>query len=132
MCETLVASHLSSEGHEILARNYRCPYGEIDVLCVFNDERIEQLPDVPTFEEAGFGKVYEQVTRGYMMPKGVDPAMKEAIVAAFKESIANEDHLKEMEGLGLIPAYMDGQEYIDFLKSQEADVTALKPELGWN
>ena len=105
---------------------------EIDILCVFNDERIEQLPDVPTFEEAGFGKVYEQVTRGYMMPKGVDPAMKEAIVAAFKEAIANEDHLKEMESLGLIPAYMDGQEYIDFLKSQEADVTALKPELGWN
>ena len=106
--------------------------GEIDVLCVFNNERIEQLPDVPTFEEAGFGKVYEQVSRGYMMPKGVDPAMKEAIVAAFKEAIANEDHLKEMDGLGLIPAYMDGQEYIDFLKSQEADVTALKPELGWN
>ena len=106
--------------------------GEIDVLCVFNNERIEQLPDVPTFEEAGFGKVYEQVTRGYMMPKGVDPAMKEAIVKAFSEAIANEDHLKEMEGLGLIPAYMEGQEYIDFLKSQEADVTTLKPELGWN
>ena len=70
--------------------------------------------------------------RGYMMPKGVDPAMKEAIVKAFSEAIANEDHLKEMEGLGLIPAYMEGQEYIDFLKSQEADVTALKPELGWN
>ncbi len=104
---------------------------EIDVLCVFNDKRIEQLPDVPTFEEAGFGKVYEQVTRGYMMPKGVDPAMKEAIVAAFKEAIADEGHLKEMDGLGLIPAYMDGQEYIDLLKGQEADVTALKPELGW-
>ena len=104
---------------------------EIDVLCVFNDKRIEQLPDVPTFEEAGFGKVYEQVTRGYMMPKGADPAMKEAIVAAFREAIPMEDHLKEMEGLGLIPAYLEGQDYIDLLKSQEADVTALKPELGW-
>ena len=104
---------------------------EIDVLCVYNNERIEQLPDVPTFEEAGFGKVYEQVTRGYMMPKGVDPAMKEAIVAAFREAIPMEDHVKEMEGLGLIPAYMEGDEYITFLKGQEADVTALKPELGW-
>ena len=42
-----------------------------------------------------------------------------------------EDHMKEMEGLGLIPAYMEGDEYITFLKGQEADVTALKPELGW-
>ena len=105
---------------------------EIDVLCVYNSERIPELPDVPTFEEAGFGAVYEQVTRGYMMPKGVDPAMKEAIVAAFKEAIAMEDHLKEMESLGLIPAYLEGQDYIDLLKGQEADVTALKPELGWN
>jgi tripartite-type tricarboxylate transporter receptor subunit TctC len=105
--------------------------GEFDVLCVFNNERIDVLPDVPTFEEAGYGAVYEQVTRGYMMPKGVDPAMKEAIVAAFKEAIAMEDHLKELESLGLIEAYMDGDEYINFLKSQAADVEALAPELGW-
>lgn len=37
MCESLVARHLSSEGHEILARNYRCPYGEIDVLSLSGD-----------------------------------------------------------------------------------------------
>jgi tripartite-type tricarboxylate transporter receptor subunit TctC len=65
------------------------------------------------------------------MPKGVDPAMKEAIVAAFKEAIAMEDHLKELENLGLIEAYMDGDEYMNFLKGQEADVEALAPELGW-
>ena len=106
--------------------------GEIDILCVFNDKRIDQFPDVPTFEAAGYGKVYEQVTRGYMMPKGVDPAVKEAIVAAFKEAINNEDHLKEMDSLGLIPNYMDGQDYIDFLKASEADVVKLMPEIGWN
>ena len=105
--------------------------GEYDIICVFNDERIDVLPDVPTCEEAGFGAVYEQVSRGYMMPNGVDPAMKESIVAAFKEAIAMEDHLKELENLGLIEAYMDGDEYMNFLKGQAADVEALAPELGW-
>ncbi len=31
-CEDLVASYLVERGHEIIVRNYRCPYGEIDVL----------------------------------------------------------------------------------------------------
>ena len=105
--------------------------GEIEVLCVFNDKRIDVLPDVPTFEEAGYGKVYSAPSRGYFMPKGVDPAIKEAIVAAFKEAIPMADHLAEMESLGLMVNYMDGDEYMTFLKSQEADVIALKPQLGW-
>ena len=32
ICESLVADHLCSEGYEVLARNYRCPYGEIDII----------------------------------------------------------------------------------------------------
>ncbi|MBO4279589.1 MAG: YraN family protein [bacterium] len=32
ICEQLVADKLAGEGHVILARNYRCRYGEIDVL----------------------------------------------------------------------------------------------------
>ena len=106
--------------------------GEIEVLCVFNDSRIDVLPDVPTFEEAGFGAVYSAPARGYFLPQGVDPALKEAIVAAFKEAIPMADHLAEMESLGLMVNYMDGDEYMTFLRGQESDVTALKPQLGWN
>ena len=105
--------------------------GEIEVLCVFNDNRIDVLPDVPTFEEAGYGKVYSAPARGYFLPKGVDAGVKDAIVAAFKEAIPMADHIAEMENLGLMVNYMDGDEYMSFLKSQEADVIALKPQLGW-
>ncbi len=31
-CEQLVSDHLKGLGHEILARNFHCPYGEIDIL----------------------------------------------------------------------------------------------------
>ncbi len=36
-CEQLVADRLAEEGHLILARNYRCRYGEIDVLSLSGD-----------------------------------------------------------------------------------------------
>lgn len=105
--------------------------GELTVLCVFNDKRIDVLPDVPTLEEAGYGAVYSAPSRGYFMPKGVDAATKEAIVAAFNTAINDADHQAEMASLGLMGSYMEGDEYINFLKGQESDVIALKPQLGW-
>lgn len=105
--------------------------GELTVLCVFNEERIDVLPDVPTLEETGYGAVYSAPSRGYFMNKGVDPALKEAIVAAFNQAINDPDHVAEAESLGLMVQYMDGDAYLEFLKAQEADVIALKPELGW-
>ena len=36
-----------------------------------------------------------------------------------------------MSNLGLIVDYIGGDEYLDLLKSQEQDIIALKPELGW-
>lgn len=106
--------------------------GELTVLCVFNDERIDVLPDVPTLEEAGYGAVYSAPSRGYFMPKGIDAATKEAIVAAFNAAINDADHVAELENMGLMVNYMEGDEYMDFLKGQESDVVALKPQLGWN
>lgn len=105
--------------------------GELDVLCVFNNERIDVLPDVPTLEEAGYGAVYSAPSRGYFLPKGVDAATKEAIVSAFNEAINDAEHVAELEALGLMVNYMDGDEYLNFLKGQESAVIDLKPALGW-
>ncbi len=31
-CESLVCEHLASQGYRILERNFRCPYGELDII----------------------------------------------------------------------------------------------------
>lgn len=36
-----------------------------------------------------------------------------------------------MANLGLIVNYVGGEDYLTMLKSQEQDIIALKPELGW-
>ena len=61
----------------------------------------------------------------------MDAATKEAILSAFNEAINDADHVAELEALGLMVNYMDGDEYLSFLKGQESDVIDLKPALGW-
>lgn len=104
---------------------------EITVLCVYNDARVDVLSDVPTCEELGYGAIYSAPSRGYFVAAGVDASVKEQMVKAFNEAINNADHVAELQALGLIVDYKDGDDYISFLKGQEADVEALKPELGW-
>lgn len=105
--------------------------GELEVLCVFAEERIEALPDAPTCKEAGFGEVISAPSRGYMLPLGVDAATKEKISQAFEAAIADESHQTEMETLGLVLNYIGGDEYVSFLKEQEQEMIELKPVLGW-
>ena len=106
--------------------------GELQVLCVFADERLEQLPDVPTCSETGYGDVVSAPSRGYMLPKGVDAATKAKIEKVFADAIADSDHQADMQSLGLAINYVGGQDYLDMLKDQEQQIIALKPELGWN
>lgn len=105
--------------------------GEMEVLCVFAEERIETLPDTPTCKEAGFGEVISAPSRGYMIPLGVDTATKEKMSQAFEAAIADESHQTEMETLGLAINYIGGDEYVGFLKEQEQEIVKLKPLLGW-
>lgn len=105
--------------------------GEVTVLCVFSEERMEALPDVPTCKEAGFGEVVSAPSRGYMLPMGVDAATKAKISETFEIAIDNPDHESEMEALGLIINYVGGDDYVKFLKEQEQEMIDLKPVLGW-
>ena len=66
-----------------------------------------------------------------MLPKGVDAATKAKIEEVFEKAIENEDHQADMANLGLIVNYVGGEDYLTMLKSQEQDIIALKPELGW-
>ena len=36
-CESLVSDYLVSKGYRIMCRNYRCPYGELDIISMKDD-----------------------------------------------------------------------------------------------
>lgn len=58
--EDLAAAHLVSHGHRLLARNWRCPQGEIDILASDGDTLV--VCEVKTRSSTRFGLPAEAVT----------------------------------------------------------------------
>jgi putative endonuclease len=60
--EQLAVEHLTAQGLEVLERNWRCRYGEIDVIAVDHRCRTVVFVEVKTRTSDRFGGVQEAVT----------------------------------------------------------------------
>jgi putative endonuclease len=60
--EQLAVEHLTSHGLEVLDRNWRCRYGELDVVAAHRPTRTAVFVEVKTRTSDRFGGVQEAVT----------------------------------------------------------------------
>src|SRR5947207_975359 len=60
--EQLAVEHLVAQGLAILARNWRCRYGELDIIAADIDSRTAVFVEVKTRSGDGFGGVEYAVT----------------------------------------------------------------------
>ena len=63
--EKLAAGFLRRQGYRILARNYRTPYGEIDLVAYQNKETV--FIEVKTRQQKVFGTPAEALTRSKVL-----------------------------------------------------------------
>jgi putative endonuclease len=59
--EEIAANYLQKQGYEILARNYRCRYGELDIICKKNGVIV--FVEVKTRRSDYFGSPEEAITK---------------------------------------------------------------------
>jgi len=62
--EALAEQFLTQRGYRVLVRNYRCPYGEIDLIC--RDGSCLVFVEVKTRRGSAFGEPEEAVTAAKM------------------------------------------------------------------
>lgn len=105
------------------------PYrdGSLRILAVMTDQRMDDLPDVPTLKELGID-VQSYSARGLAAPKGTPQEIVKILTDAFKKGMENPEHLQKMKKLGLQVKYMGPDEYKAFLKNDEKKVKEL---MGW-
>jgi len=92
--------------------------GELKILGVMAENRMESLPDVPTFKELGID--IEMVTwRGISVPKDTPEEVVEILRKGFMDA-ANDKHFKEiMVRLGLGYNIADAEEFQNVIKESD-------------
>ncbi|MGV0819352.1 Bug family tripartite tricarboxylate transporter substrate binding protein [Martelella sp. AMO21009] len=90
------------------------------VLGVASDERIESIPDVPTFKEQGFDFSGE-ITRIFFLPKGVPDDVVQKYVAAF-DAIAEGPLPEALRKINEVPLYRGQAAIESYLNKDFAQV----------
>jgi tripartite-type tricarboxylate transporter receptor subunit TctC len=104
---------------------------ELKVIAVMAPQRSKFLPDVPTFDEVGAKGIYSWSARGIAAKKGLPKDVLDKLVNAFEAGMKDSAQVKKMEEMGLEVKFMKGDEYRNFLKSEEDGVKQVFDLLGW-
>lgn len=99
------------------------------VLAVASEERLPELPDVPTFEEVGYD-VVEGAWRGVAVPPDTPDEIVEKLADAFEEVNQDSEVIEKMENLGFHIEDMGPEESKEFTEERSADAEQLLEKFG--
>lgn len=108
----------------------------VNVICVFHEERVGLVPDIPTFnEQAKEMGINIEITngsaRGVAMKKGGDPVIIEKLTTAFKNALDNDGLKKEYENMFYTWDGITGKQYEDLAQKELESFKKVMYLLGW-
>jgi tripartite-type tricarboxylate transporter receptor subunit TctC len=80
---------------------------EYRILGVFNDERLPELPDVPTLKELGYYEGWLGSSRCLVAPAGVSEDVVKFYEEAFKAAMEDPDYIAAAEQAGMATDFKD-------------------------
>jgi len=105
--------------------------GRAAVLAVSVEERLAQLPDVPTFSEAGYPQVVHYQLRGIVAPKNVPEEAVKVLEAAFKKLHESQAWQKDyMERFMVTPRYYNAKDFANAIVERNNAYTVVYKEIG--
>jgi len=104
--------------------------GELRPLAVAGDERLAQLPDVPTLKEKEIDVLFQQA-RGIVGPPGMDPAVAQYWADIFKQMTETEKWKTDyLEANMLQPVYLGPEEFKTWMAEETTRIETLAEEMG--
>ena len=100
--------------------------GDVKVIGVMDAERSPFLPDVATFDEAGYD-VEISSSRGFAFPAGTPEEIVDEVSGAIGEIMEDPAFEEKMTQVGLAPAYKDAEEYATYWDETETLFSDLLP-----
>lgn len=93
--------------------------GNVRILAVLDETRLESYPDVPTFKEQGYDAT-GQVWRCFVVPKGTSEDVKGILVNALEKATKDPTYLETLSKLGDMPTWMGPADFAKYLEEDDA------------
>ena len=103
--------------------------GSMTAFGVMTEDRIDAMPDVPTFKEQGIDAVYSS-WRGLGVPKGTPKEVVDKLKTACKAAFDNQEFQDAAVKGGIDPWYLTSEEFYSFLESSYGSVESVLKDLG--
>jgi tripartite-type tricarboxylate transporter receptor subunit TctC len=84
--------------------------GQFRLLAVFGDKRLKRWPEVPTLRDLGYD-IAESSPWGIIGPRGIEPAVVQALHDGFRKAMDDTEFLKALEMLVQEPMYLNSEDY---------------------
>ena len=106
--------------------------GDFRPLVVFNAERLESMPDVPTAAEVGIAAPLDELYLwgGLFAPAGVEPAVAEKLSAACEAAVNSEGFKAFADSTSTVLNYRNGADFDAFFRAQYEANSALIEAAG--
>ena len=97
--------------------------GDLRAIAVLNTERLTDsvYADVPTSVEQGYPWLTNVGFQGFSLPKGTPQNIIDFYRECFRNALADPVIMEETEKLGMIPAYLDADEFSAFIDESVAN-----------
>lgn len=92
--------------------------GDVRMLAVGADERLEAFPDVPTFAEAGLGEETVKAFRVVLTNPDVEPACVDKLEAALLDAVNSEQFAEFLDEQRYESFVLDSEETAEYLDEQ--------------
>ena len=102
--------------------------GNLRALVVFAEERLAELPNVPTARELGF-EVVAGSSRGYSAPAGMDPEIRAQLVDGLQRVTENPDFQAAAAAQAMNIDFIGDDDYSQFLADQLVEFGAIWEEV---
>lgn len=91
--------------------------GQVRPLAVFHDERVPDMPDVPTAAEAGYDLEFGG-WGGIYAPAGLPEEVREGLESAIEEAATSDGFTETLTAAGNLPVYKDSAEFDEFVTAE--------------
>ncbi len=91
--------------------------GQMKILAIGTEKRMDVLPDVPTFQEQGV-KFYPRIDRGVAVPKNTPPDITGKLEKAFLETVNMEEYHSKILKAGFVPMGLNSQQSMKYIAEE--------------